>query len=118
MLDDALEVATEIADVVLAAVGAWCGHIEGAMRTALIAMVVAGIAVDEAVGHHEVHRLGGERLQGAVVVLGCRRRHRHACVHRQRYIHRTAHHCPPEATGTRTTHTPAINRLSPPMANA
>lgn len=63
MLDDALEVATEIADVVLAAVGAWCGHIEGAMRTALIAMVVAGIAVDEAVGHHEVHRLGGERLR-------------------------------------------------------
>ena len=73
----ALEVATQVADVgVLALRCARYRAVEGmerlAFRLALFALVVGRIAVDEAVGEHEVHRVAGHRLQRAVV--GRRRR--------------------------------------------
>ena len=80
IVHNAFEVAAEITEVVahalgiaqLLAVRPAQGNIEGRMRTALVAMVVGRIAVDEAIGHHEVHRLAGEGLEGAVVVADAR----------------------------------------------
>src|SRR5690606_31865638 len=60
------EAATEVADVAGHAVAGRQRDVERAVGAALVAVVVAGVAVDEAVGEHEVHRVAGERLQRAV----------------------------------------------------
>jgi hypothetical protein len=73
IVEHALEVAAEVTDVVLLGLGARCGPIErGELRplvAPLIALVVAGVAVDETVGDHEIHRIGGHRLGGADVAF-------------------------------------------------
>ena len=78
IVQHALEVAAEVADVVGLAVRSGDRNIERALRTALLALVVARIAVDEAVGDDEVDRVTGQRLDRAVeragsVRLGCMR---------------------------------------------
>ncbi len=44
-------------------------EVEVRVRAALVAVVVGRIAVDEAVGHHEVDGVGGERQPGADELL-------------------------------------------------
>jgi len=73
VVGDALEVAAEVAGVgALAGRRAGHGPVEAAPRrvgSALLAEVVAGVPVDEAVGHQEVDRLAGEGLQRAVELV-------------------------------------------------
>src|SRR5690606_17496179 len=112
------------------------GQVEGRVLPALVALVVGRVAVDEAVGDHEVHGLGGERLVGAAQLRpgeprrrrrlgGFLRRARPAAGQQQqpRQRQRGAAHagCPwPSAsgTGTRSTHSPAITRLAAPTTSA
>ena len=66
VVEQAAEVATQIADIVrLARRRARRRQIEAAQRTALVAVVVARVAVDETIGQHEVDRVFSERLVGA-----------------------------------------------------
>src|SRR5687768_14995006 len=73
IVDDAFEIAAEVAYVVAFAVRPQDAAVEGRMRAALAALVVAWIAVDETVGEHEIHRFARERLGGAVELVGLRR---------------------------------------------
>src|SRR5690606_3707559 len=62
--------AAQVADVAGHAVAGRQRDIETAVGAALLALVVARIAVDEAVGEHEVHRVAGERFQRTVEFMG------------------------------------------------
>src|SRR5690606_34444332 len=60
------EVAAQVADVAAHAIAWWQWNVEAAVGTALVAMIVARVAVDEPVGDHEVHGMAGEGLERAV----------------------------------------------------
>ena len=105
---------------------------------ALLALVVARVAVDEAVGQHEVHRFAGEGLERAVVRPapasarrgGAARRSRGAagssgerdastaCGIGMRLMAARRSVARARARCTRSTHRPATNRLMPPIASA
>ena len=131
MIGDAFEVAAHITDVAGHAIAGRQRNVEGVQRAALVALVIAGVAIDEAVGHHEVHRLAGEGFQRAVVVLGCLcvAARRGACAggkqaagkHRKskRMTHRESSHAVfSVGRRTRNTHRPATIMLAPPIASA
>src|SRR5690606_40730426 len=56
------EVAAQVSDVAAHAIARRQWNVETAVGTALVAMVVARITVDEPVGDHEVHGMAGEGL--------------------------------------------------------
>src|SRR5690606_18992005 len=60
------EVAAQVSDVAAHAIARRQWNVETAVGTALVAMVVARITVDEPVGDHEVHGMAGEGLERAV----------------------------------------------------
>ncbi len=76
VVGESLEVAAEVADVAGHAIARRQRDVEGAVPATLVALVVGRIAVDEAVGDHEVHRLAGERFERAVEIFGHRGRRR------------------------------------------
>src|SRR5690606_4713277 len=138
VVEHAAEVAAEVADVAADAIRALDRQVEGGMRPALAAVVVRRVAVDEAVGDPEVHRLRRERLVGSAQLrpgqlqrgFGARERSggrvpRPTAGHRQQQRQRECR--PPHAgcpwpsatgTGTRSTHSPAITRLTAPTTIA
>ena len=131
MIGDTFEVAAHVADVAGYAIAGWQRNVEGVQRAALVALVVGGIAIDEAVGHHEVHRLTGKGFQRAVVVLGGLRVVARCskgaggkqAAGKDGEGKRTAHHDSPHAVfsvgrRTRNTHRPATIMLAPPIASA
>ena len=67
VLGQALEVAAQVADVAGHPVARRQRDVEGAALATLVALVVAGVAVDEAVGDDEIHGLRCEGLAGAEV---------------------------------------------------
>ena len=68
IVEQAAEIAAEITEVGDHTIGAAQRYVEARVGTALIALVVARIAIDETVGDDEIHGLIGERLEGAVVL--------------------------------------------------
>ena len=76
IVEQAAEVAAQVADVAGLAVARRQRQVEGGVGAALLALVVGRIAIDEAVGEHEVDRLGSERLQRTVDLGRCGYRRR------------------------------------------
>ncbi len=131
IVEDALEVAAQVADVVgFAGRRAGCRQVEAAMRATLIAMIVGGVAVDEPIGEHEVHRFAGEGFGGAVEILRADGSGEQDARHqgRQQHARGKSHQCTCGEKGTdsaaapcsctRSSDSAASSRLAPLITSA
>src|SRR5690606_1478204 len=119
VVEQAAEVAAEVADIADHAVARLQRAVEGVVFATLVAVVVGRVAVDEAVGQDEVHRLAGERLAGAVDGLGeGRRGGQRQSGTEQGLAQHAAHARASAGRGTANTQAAATSRLAPPRVRA
>ena len=120
IVDHAFEVAAQVADVVAFTFRrAGHGAVKGVVHTALVALVVGGVAIDEAVGQHEVDGFAGEGFGGAVEITRSRMGMAHTGQRQgeEGQLRHTAPHTT-FSTRTRNTHRPAMIQLMPAMISA
>ena len=117
--EQALEVAAQVADVVHHPARRGQRPVERAVGAPLVAVIVAGIAVDETIRQDEIHGLRSERLRGPVVIrrgtAGCRAEKGG----REAGRTRGRSHCEsPSRSSTRNVAIPAAIMSTPPVTSA